>query len=48
MGLAACQLRTGSGTGAAGLALLEQKFDIDKIVDQVVALQERLAFGASR
>ncbi|MAW60127.1 MAG: hypothetical protein CMJ94_04750 [Planctomycetes bacterium] len=31
--------------GAAGQALLEQKFDIDKIVDQVVALQEGLAFG---
>jgi hypothetical protein len=31
--------------GEAGLALLESKFDIDKIVDQVVTLQERLAFG---
>jgi glycosyltransferase involved in cell wall biosynthesis len=32
--------------GAAGHALLASKFDIDSIVDQVVALQERLAFGS--
>ena len=31
--------------GEAGLALLESKFDIDKIVDQVGMLQEHLAFG---
>jgi glycosyltransferase involved in cell wall biosynthesis len=31
--------------GAAGHALLASKFDIDAIVSQVVALQERLAFG---
>lgn len=31
--------------GAAGKALLDEKFALDKIVDQLVALQERLAFG---
>ncbi|MCH2101410.1 MAG: glycosyltransferase [Planctomycetes bacterium] len=34
--------------GAMGLTLLKQKFDIDKIVDQVATLQERLACGPSR
>jgi glycosyltransferase involved in cell wall biosynthesis len=31
--------------GAAGQALLERKFNIDRIVDQVARVQEELAFG---